>query len=61
LAAFQNESGSSFAIHQAVAIGVEWPAGAWLGTRRAKDRIEGFFQKARPLNDWLQTNVGPSV
>ena len=38
----------------------EWPAGAWLGTRRAKDRIEDFFQKARPLNDWLHTNVGPS-
>ncbi|HUL85898.1 MAG TPA: DUF2461 domain-containing protein [Actinomycetota bacterium] len=38
----------------------EWPAGAWLGTRRAKDRIVGFFQKARPLNAWLRTNVGPS-
>jgi uncharacterized protein (DUF2461 family) len=39
----------------------EWPAGAWLGTRRAKDRIEDFFQNARPLNDWLRTNVGPAA
>jgi uncharacterized protein (DUF2461 family) len=36
----------------------EWPAGAWLGTRRAKDRIEKVFTASKPLNDWLRTNVG---
>jgi uncharacterized protein (TIGR02453 family) len=39
----------------------EWPAGAWLGTRRAKDRVAEFFRLSKPLNDWLRTNVGPSA
>ncbi len=37
-----------------------WPAGAWLGTRRAKDRIEGFLRLSEPLNGWLREHVGPS-
>jgi uncharacterized protein (TIGR02453 family) len=39
----------------------EWPAAAWLGTRRAKDRVVEFFRLSRPLNDWLRTNVGSST
>jgi uncharacterized protein (TIGR02453 family) len=39
----------------------EWPAGPWLGTRRAKTRVAEFFRLSRPLNEWLQTNVGPST
>ena len=39
----------------------EWPAGAWLGTRRAKDRIVGFLEQAHPLVEWLETNVGEST
>jgi uncharacterized protein (TIGR02453 family) len=39
----------------------EWPAGAWLGTRRAKDRVAEFLRLSKPLNDWLRTNVGPSA
>jgi uncharacterized protein (TIGR02453 family) len=39
----------------------EWPAGAWLGTRRAMDRIVGFFEASRPLQAWLTANVGPST
>jgi uncharacterized protein (TIGR02453 family) len=39
----------------------DWPAAAWLGTRRAKDRIVGFFRHSEPLNDWLRTNVGSSA
>jgi len=39
----------------------EWPAGPWLGTRRAKDRVVKFFQLSRPLSRWLQSNVGPST
>jgi uncharacterized protein (TIGR02453 family) len=38
----------------------EWPAGAWLGTRRAKDRMVTFLRRSEPLNEWLRTNVGPS-
>jgi len=39
----------------------EWPVGAWLGTRRAKDRVEKFLQLSKPLNAWLRANVGPST
>jgi uncharacterized protein (TIGR02453 family) len=38
-----------------------WPAGAWLGTRRAKDRVVGFLEDSRPVKEWLDTNVGPST
>lgn len=38
----------------------EWPAGAWLGTAKAKDRIVEFLRNAKPLNAWLDANVGPS-
>ena len=38
----------------------QWPVGAWLGTRKAKDRIVDFLHAAVPLNDWLEKNVGPS-
>jgi uncharacterized protein (TIGR02453 family) len=39
----------------------EWPAGAWLGTKRAKDRVVEFLELSRPLGDWLRSNVGPST
>lgn len=39
----------------------EWPAGAWLGKRTAKDRVVEFFRASRPFNEWLKTNVGPST
>jgi uncharacterized protein (TIGR02453 family) len=39
----------------------EWPTGAWLGNRKAKDRVVEFFRAARPLNEWLRTHVGPST
>ena len=38
----------------------EWPAGAWLGTKRAKERVVELFRVGKPLNAWLQKNVGPS-
>ena len=38
----------------------ESPVGAWLGTRKAKDRVVDFLRAARPLNGWLEANVGPS-
>jgi uncharacterized protein (TIGR02453 family) len=39
----------------------EWPAGAWLGTKRAKDRIVEFLGLSKPLVHWLHANVGPST
>lgn len=39
----------------------EWPAAAWLGTRRTKDRVVEFFRHSKPLNEWLRTSVGPST
>ena len=39
----------------------EWPAGAWLGTPKAKDRIVAFMDDSRPIRDWLESNVGPST
>ena len=39
----------------------EWPAGAWLGTKRAKDRVVGFLHDSQPIERWLTANVGPST
>ncbi len=39
----------------------EWPVGAWLGTRRAKDRVVRFLQLSEPLSGWLREHVGPST
>ncbi len=39
----------------------EWPAGAWLGTSRAKDRVVQFFRASQPLCDWLAAHVGSTV
>ncbi|HEY1329865.1 MAG TPA: DUF2461 domain-containing protein [Actinomycetota bacterium] len=39
----------------------EWPAGAWLGTRKAKDRMVEFLKVSKPLNAWLTKQVGPST
>jgi uncharacterized protein (TIGR02453 family) len=36
----------------------EWPAAAWLGTAKAKDRVVGFLHKSAPLNEWLRDHVG---
>jgi uncharacterized protein (TIGR02453 family) len=39
----------------------EWPAGAWLGTKKAKERLVEFYQQSRPLDEWLRAAVGPST
>ena len=35
-----------------------WPVGAWLGTRKAKDRVVTALRAAAPLNEWLNRHVG---
>ena len=37
-----------------------WPVAAWLGTRKAEDRVVAFFQASKPIQTWLDANVGPS-
>ena len=37
-----------------------WPAGSWLGTAKAKDRVVELLRGAKPLIKWLDANVGPS-
>ena len=37
-----------------------WPPAAWLGTKKAKDRLVEFLEASKPLNAWLHANVGPS-
>jgi uncharacterized protein (TIGR02453 family) len=34
-----------------------WPVGAWLGTRKAKDRVIACLQAAIPLNSWIERHV----
>jgi uncharacterized protein (TIGR02453 family) len=36
----------------------QWPVGAWLGTAKARARVEDFLVAAAPLNTWLQRQVG---
>ena len=38
----------------------QFPVGAWLGTRKAKDRVVTFLKAAQPLMAWLDRNVGAS-
>ncbi len=37
----------------------QWPAAAWLGTAKAKDRVAGFLRTAAPLHHWLDQHVRP--
>ncbi len=37
-----------------------WPVGAWLGTKKAKDRVVDFLHAAAPINAWLDQHVGES-
>jgi uncharacterized protein (TIGR02453 family) len=46
--------------HKGVVAWKQWPAAAWLGTAAAKRRVVDFLRVSQPLNDWLDTHVGPS-
>jgi uncharacterized protein (DUF2461 family) len=39
----------------------QWPAGAWLGTAKAKDRVVEFLRASKPLHTWLTKHVGPTT
>ena len=34
-----------------------WPVGAWLATKKAKDRVVTTLRAAQPLNTWIATYV----
>ncbi len=44
--------------HKGIAMMKTWPVGAWLGTRKAKDRVVETLRAGVPLNDWLARHVG---
>jgi uncharacterized protein (TIGR02453 family) len=44
--------------HKGIVMSKSWLVGAWLGTRKAKDRVVSALTAARPLNQWLSGNVG---
>lgn len=44
--------------HKGLAMMKSWPVGAWLGTRKAKDRVVTALRVAAPLNEWLARHVG---
>lgn len=39
----------------------QWPPAAWLGTKKAKDRIVEALRAGVPLNQWLAANVGATT
>jgi uncharacterized protein (TIGR02453 family) len=47
--------------HKGLVAWQEWPPGAWLGTRKAKDRVVAFLRSAQPLGTWLDDYVGAST
>ena len=43
--------------HKGLIMSKSWPVGAWLGTRKAKERVVACLTAARPLNAWLERHV----
>lgn len=43
--------------HKGIVMSKSWPVGAWLGTKKAKDRVVGCLVAAGPLNAWLGRHV----
>ncbi|ORA53116.1 TIGR02453 family protein [Mycolicibacterium chubuense] len=44
--------------HKGLAMMKSWPVGAWLETRKAKDRVVTTLRAAVPLEQWLDRHVG---
>ena len=39
----------------------QWPIASWVGTAKAKQRIIDVLHAAKPINGWLDKNVGPTT
>ena len=50
-----------FLRHKGLYVGQTFPPAPWLGTAKAKDRILSVIERARPLQAWLDTQVGEST
>ena len=44
--------------HKGLVMSKSWPVGAWLGTKKAKERVVACLEAARPLNAWIERYVG---
>ena len=44
--------------YKGIAMMKSWPTAAWLGTRKAKERVVTTLRAGVPLNDWLARHVG---
>ncbi|MEP6559621.1 MAG: DUF2461 domain-containing protein [Nakamurella sp.] len=49
-----------FLQHKGLTAGRDFGAPGWLATRAAKRRIAETWRGAQPLNEWLNSHVGPS-
>ena len=46
--------------HKGLIVWTSWEPAAWLGTRKAKEKVVDVLRAARPMQSWLETHVGPS-
>lgn len=44
--------------HKSLTVGRPFGAPDWLSTREALDHVRGAWREVRPLNEWLEENVG---
>lgn len=44
--------------HKGLVMSKSWPVGAWLGTRKAKDRVVTALEAGRRLRQWIADHVG---
>ncbi len=47
--------------HKGLYLGVQHEPAAWMGTKKAAERVATTWRRLRPTNDWLHANVGPST
>ncbi len=45
--------------HKGLTTWKHWPPARWMGTTAAKDRVVAVWRASEPLQNWLDTRVGP--
>lgn len=48
-------------VHKGFYVGVHHDPAAWMGTKKAAERIASTWRTLQPVNDWFHANVGPST
>jgi uncharacterized protein (TIGR02453 family) len=46
--------------HKGIYLGQQLEPAAWMGTKKAADRVAKLWRGIRPVQQWLHANVGPS-